>query len=353
MMTHYTINNRRRSARCGFLFPGTLADIHKCQSEKAGHQHRRMAAFTFIELLVVIMIAVSLASLILGWALSARASQKVRSTQAAMGNLLLVADTVKNASPIFPDHRLANFFYVQKHTAISGAQPVWNGANYRRMGSGEFLAFLATLVSSSDTMIHSLGTEYLALSPVPWGAPAGGATVDVFEQDSGKPGALDKNATSASFSLVSPIGGYLLKMPVDAWGNPLVYRLYTHKDDLNVADTVPANGVTPAGSRPIREDIVQDEQFTRDRYVANGIAVDDPVAKAVTAGSPSSTAEYVRPAVPMYGSPMWMSAGPDGQWGAFIDGSSPNFGRDALAPDKSVARDGKAKDNVYSQEASR
>lgn len=323
-----------------------LGVLPSCQSKSRGN--RRAFGFTFIELLVVIAIIVSLAGLVAGWALSARASQKVRSTQAAMSNLLLVTDTVKNASPIFPDHRLANFFYVQKHdaTLLVNGRPVWNKANFRRMGSGEFLAFLATLVSSSNTMINSLGADYLPASPASLDAPLIGPLVDVFEQDAGHPGALDKDATSTSFSLVSPIQGYSLKMPVDAWGNPMVYRLYAHKDDLNTADTVPANGIIPAGSRPIREDIIQDEQFTRDRYVANGIAVDAPTASAVTR-------EYVRPAVAMYGSPMWMSAGPDGQWGGFVDGDSPNFSRDATAPDKRVARDAAAKDNVYSQEASR
>lgn len=308
-----------------------------------GTRNGSRRAFTFVELLVVIAIIVSLVGMILGWALSARAAQKVRGTQAAMGNLLLVADTVKKASPIFPDHRLANFFYVQKHTASVGVQPVWNNANFRRMGSGEFLAFLATLVPSSNTMIQSLGGSFLPGSPVPaaWGtSDSGGVWVDVFEQDPEHPGALDKDAGSTSFSLVSPIGGYRLKMPVDAWGNPLVYRFYTHKDDLNTADTVAANGVTPAGSRPIREDILEDEPFARAQYLANN-------AEA----APGSFSGVVRAAVPMYGSPMWMSAGPDGQWGAFKDGSPPS--RDALAPDKGVARDAQAKDNVYSQEASR
>jgi hypothetical protein len=137
-------------------------------------------------------------------------------------------------------------------------------------------------------------------------------------------------------------------MPVDSWGSPLVYRLYTHRDDLNQADKDNAPKVS-GGTYRIREDMIQDEQFTRDRYVANGVAVDAPTATA-------STAEYVRPAVPSYGHPCWASPGPDGKWGMFTDlptgGAAPNYLRDAMA-DASLSRDADGKDNIYSQETGR
>lgn len=313
----------------------------------------RRPGFTLVELLLVITLILLLVGLLAAWALGARKSQKVRSTEAAMSNLLLVTDTVKNASPIFPDHRLANYFYVQKHTAAAGAIPVWNNANHRRMSSGEFVAFLATLVSSSDTMIQSLGNDHLKPSAVPasWNAPAdnGGILVDVFEQDARNPQAVDKDKASTSFSLVSSAGGHRLRAPVDAWGSELAYRFSTHKNDLNQADgdapLYDATGVAN-GTYQVREDILQDEQATRDRYATLGVAVDAPIATA-------ATKEYVRPAVASYGHPFWMSAGPDGIWGAFKDGTSPVFSRDATAPDKASARDEFAKDNLYSHESGR
>ena len=309
----------------------------------------RRPGFTFVELLVVIAIIALLSSLLLAWAVSARRAQKVRSTEAAMSNLLLVADTVKNASPIYPDHRLANYFYVQPHTAAPDVQPVWNNANCRRMSSGEFLTFLATLVSSSNTMIQPLGADYLkASAPGLLGVAANssGILVDVFEQDPGDPLALNKNAVSTSFSLVSSLSGYRLRAPVDAWGNPLCYRLYTHRNDLNQADRDAPNP-NPLGLNVIREKVLQDEQFARDQYVAAGIPVDSPTAT-------NTTVEYVRPATPAYANPMWMSAGPDGQWGQFADLAAPNvapaYTRDAMA-EKTSARDPLAKDNIYSQES--
>lgn len=305
-----------------------------------------------VELLTVVGIITLLAGLLLGWAFSAQRKYKVHATEAAMNNLLLVAETVRHVSPVFPDHRLANYFYVQPHTAAAGVVPTWSGTNYRRMGSGEFFVFLATLVRNSESMANSLGKDYLVGSPVPasWGVSqdAGGVLVDVFEQDPGHPNALDKDAASTSFYLASASDGYRLRMPVDAWGNPLAYRLYTHRDDLNQADTDSAPAVA-GGFYRIRENIIQDEQFTRDRYVADGVAVDSPTATA-------TTAEYVRPAVPSYSHPMWLSPGPDGKWGRFTDlptdGVAPNYLRDATA-DAASSRDADGKDNIYSQETGR
>jgi len=322
------------------------------------------SGFTFVELLVVISIILLLVSLLVAWAVTARKNSKVSSTQAAMSNLLLVTDTVKNASPIFPDHRLANYFYVQPHVAAVDTTPVWNNASYRRMSSGEFLAFLATLVPSSNTMIHSLGKDYLRPSAVPgsWGIPNNGTgiLVDVFEQDPSDGLVTDKAkntspssptfnpAAATAFSLVSPVTGYALYEPVDAWGNSMAYRFYTNNVDLNQPDTLTATLYDSTGAAngtyPICENIIQDEQITRDRYAALGVAVDSLTASA-------TTAEYVRPAVPSYTFPQWMSAGPDGIWGAFADGAPP--ARNAMAPDKNTARNPLAKDNIYSQETGR
>jgi len=340
------------ACRLGFRLPEPAAQAKPaCGGLTARRTPGRRFGFTLVELLIVITIIVLLVGVLAAWAFGARKNQKVRSTEAAMSNLLLVTDTVKNASPIFPDHRLANYFYVQKHTATTGVMPIWNNAAYRRMSSGEFVAFLATLVPSSDSMIHSLGNDYLKPTAVPasWNSPAdnAGVLVDVFEQDPANPQAVDKNAASTSFSLVSSTNGYRLRAPVDAWGNELVYRFSTYKNDLNRADgDAPLYDDTGVanGTYQVREDIVQDEQATRNRYAALGVAVDAAVATP-------ATAEYVRPAVAAYGHPFWMSAGPDGLWGKFQDGAAPS--RDATSPNKDSARDSLAKDNIYSHESGR
>lgn len=333
---------------------------------RLGFRPRRRRAFTLIELLVVVAIILSMVSLLAGWAFAARRSQKIRATEAAMSNLLLVADTVKNASPIFPDHRLANYFFIQPHTAAPGAQPAWAGGANRRMSSGEFVAFLASLVPSANTMVNSLGPQYLPASTVPpsWGGAqdSSGPWVDVFEQDPTHVGALDKDKNSTEFSLVSPKDGYRLRAPVDAWGTALLYRLSTDRGSLNRADgdgaaLLDASG-TANGTYRIREHILQDEQSTRDRYASLGMAVDSATANWVagSAATTATTAEYVRPAVPAYGFPCFMSAGPDGIWGRFTDltppSAAPNYTRDAQA-DKKSARDADAKDNIYSQESGR
>lgn len=326
----------------------------------------RRRAFTLVELLVVIAIILLLTGLIVTWALSARRSQQTRATEAAMSNLLLVADTIKNASPIFPDHRLANYFFIQPHSAAAGIQPAWTGgANNRRMSSGEFIVFLASLVPSANSMVNSLGPQYLPASPVPasWGLPQdpSGALVDVFEQDPTHPGALDKDKNSAEFSLVSPKDGYRLRTPVDAWGGALLYRLSTDRGSLNQADSddailFDASG-TANGTYKIREHLLQDEQFTRDRYASLGVTVDSPTANwGGGTATTATTAEYVRPALPAYGFPCLMSAGPDGIWGRFTDltppNTAPNYTRDAQA-DRRSARDAGARDNIYSQESGR
>lgn len=216
------------------------------------------------------------------------------------------------------------------------------------MSSGEFLVFLASTVPSSNTMVTALGPEYLPFSSVPadWGLPADsrGPLVDVFEQDPSRANAMDKDKTSTSYSLVSPKDGYRLRTPVDAWGSPLAYRLTADRGDLNQRDTDSAqlldSSNTPNGTYTIRENILQDEQFTRDRYAALGKAVDAPTASA-------TTQEYVRPAVAAYLHPFFFSPGPDGIWGAFT-----NPARDALADAQSM-RDSDAKDNIYSQESGR
>lgn len=346
----------------GFL---PVWDIHPTRRHPDSCLRRRQA-FTLIELLVVIAIILLLTGLLVTWAFAARRSQQVRATEAAMGNLLLVADTVKNASPIFPDHRLANYFFIQPHTAAAGIQPAWvGGANNRRMSSGEFIAFLASLVPSANTMVNSLGPQYLPASPVPssWGMTQNpsGPLVDVFEQDPAHPGALDKDKNNAEFSLVSPNDGYRLRAPVDAWGAPLLYRLSTDLGNLNQADNDGATLLdafgTANGTYKIREHILQDEQFTRDRYASLGVAVDSATANW-TGGmaTTATTAEYVRPAIPAYGFPSFMSAGPDGIWGRFTDltppNTAPHYTRDAQA-DKGIARDAQAKDNIYSQESGR
>ena len=327
----------------------------------AASSRRKGGAFTFVELLVVISIVLLLVGILATWAVSARRANKVRATQAVMSNLLLVADTVKNASPIYPDHRLANYFFVQKHTAAANTIPAWNNANYRRMSSGEFLVFLATLVPSSNSMVQTLGRDYLpASAPSLMNVPADstGILVDVFQWDPAHPLALNKTipvdaAAVISFSLVSDTNGYRLRAPVDAWGNPLGFRLYTHRDDLNAGDRSVLPSPNIQGLNLIQEDVFQDEQFTRDRYVAAGFPVDNAVASTTI---PSATMEYVRPAVPGYANPMFLSAGPDGQWGQFVDLASPNvapnYTRDGMA-EKTAARDALAKDNIYSQEAGR
>lgn len=346
ILAKFTPRFHRTGGSVAFFCGLKSAPGANCQSKT-----RRPAGFTFVELLVVIAIIMTLIGLILIWGVGARRANKIRSTQAIMSNLLLAADTVKNASPIYPDHRLANYFYVQKHTVLAGTVPSWNNANYRRMSSGEFLAFLATLVPSSSTMVQVLGSEYLKPSaPSLMNVPMddSGILVDVFQWDPAHPQALDKipvdPAVAASFSLVSDPAGYRLRAPVDAWGNPLCFRLYTHRDDLNQADREVPNP-NPNGLNAIREKIIQDEQFTRERYEAQGLL---PASAPVT--------ELVRPAVPAYANPMFMSAGPDGQWGQFVDlappNVAPNYTRDGMA-EKTAARDALAQDNIYSQEAGR
>lgn len=331
-----------------------------CVNQKAPilHPFWRIRAFTLVELLAVVVIIAILAGLLAAWAAAARASWMKHKTEASMNTLLNVADSLKTVSVIFPDHRLANFFFVQRHTATSGAQPIWNGlGGARTMSSGELIAFLAFQVPSTSKDMNSLG-EMLPGSPVDpnWGVSqsemASGTLVDVFQsypgiQDAvGKANAL-RQGVSPTYSLVSPVTGYALRAPVDAWGNPLIYRLSTYAGDLNQSDLAVGDsaragtGSTP----PTVEYIVQDEQFTLDRYFPGA-------GRSAPAASNAAT-EIVRKAVGAYAYPQFVSAGPDGRWGQFTDGAAPDFTRDARAADKTAARDGDARDNIYSQETGR
>jgi hypothetical protein len=125
--------------------------------------------------------------------------------------------------------------------------------------------------------------------------------------------------TAQPYRLMSPSGGWRLRSLFDSWDREWVYRFFADRSELNaVANT--------------SEDVAGDEQTV-------------PPLEGKADGA-------VRPAVAEYAFPYFMSAGADGKWGAFIDGTSPDFARNAVA-DKKLSRDADAMDNLYSQEASR
>lgn len=287
-----------------------------------------------IELLITVGLLAVLLTILIAWGANALKSAKVKRTYAAMNSALSMAQLLNQKSLIQPDHRLANFYWVQPHTAPAGTTPTWKGkAEARQMSSDEFLVFLASQVSLTSAALESISPDHLIGTPVPaaWNVPLGArgtATVDVFEQDPGQPLALSKKLDSPEFHLVSGGDGYPLRGLVDSWGHEMAYRLTSHQDILNLADTeIP----TPPLNLRIRERVAQDEAATQARYAAMG--------------RPIAPAEYVRPAMAGYFSPMVVSPGPDGLWGAFVDGSPPL--RNAQNPD---ARDADAKDNLYSVE---
>ncbi len=94
---------------------------------------------------------------------------------------------------------------------------------------------------------------------------------------------------------------------------------------------------------PTIEYIVQDEQFALDSYNANGIPCYGPSALAQS----DAGKEIVRPAIAAYPHCQFISAGPDGVWGAFADDR-----RDARG-ERTQFRDDHAQDNIYSQESNR
>lgn len=316
-----------------FQPPVSVTEVQRRPDAPAGRR-----GFTLIEILVTVSIMVLIMGLIITWIASAYRGARVRTTHMAMGNTLAVADVLKNNSAIVPDHRLANFFWIQPHTAAAGVTPTWSGGSARQMSSAEFIAFLASRVERTDGMLGTQGKDYLKASPVPasWGfgpsPPPEGILVDVFEQDPGNPFALDKNSTSTTYGLMSPAAGYRLKSLFDGWGSELVYRYFTDKTELNQADGDLA--LSPSGVLKIRENIVRDESSTTARYATMGLTT-------------SSGVEYVRPAVPAYNFPHLMSAGPDRAWGRLLDPE-----RDILHGGRQT-RDQEAADNIYSMELNR
>lgn len=307
-------------------------------------------AFTLIELLVVISIIVLLVGLMATWFIGASARQGRRSTQSAMASLLTVADMLKNKSAVLPDHRLANYMWIQPHQ--NAGLPLWSAnPTARQMSSMEFFVFLSSMNPDTQKIVQSISSNNLKESAVPsgWGAvPSTGFLVDIFMQYPGASGVFDKDALgqpspalpASSYALMSGVDGYPLRSIYDTWGNELIYRFSTDKTELNMADGTYAKVPASSGTYTIKEKITRDEQVTYDRYVVLG----QPVVAGV---------EYVRPAVSAFPYPAFASPGKDGLWGSFQSvGDSAGTGdvvRDALDPD-SHARDAKAKDNIYSQE---
>lgn len=291
--------------------------------------------YTLVEILVVLAIIMALIGMAMVWGASARKRAQVQSTQLKMGNMLAIASALKLHSPIVPDHRLANFYWVDRDLTGTTAP---NPATSRQMSSGELLAFLASTIVDTNTQWELLG-ENLRPTPIQGVLPVD-EKVLVFERAPNFDNAIAKAAgigtgadlsnsssvganvanlyTLRPYQLVSPAGGWRLRTPCDAWRREMVYRYYTDASELNAT----ANTF---------EDITGDGSFT-------------PVIETKASGA-------VRPAVAAYGYPSFMSAGPDGKWGGFIDGAAPDFVRDGAAADPRTARDEDARDNVYSQES--
>lgn len=293
----------------------------------------RRSGFSLVELLVVIGIIVLLTAMGGIWMAAYLRSSKGDSTTASMSTLLVIADTLKTQGTIKPDHRLANYYWMETDltTATNAAYDATASPTARQMSSAELLVYLAGANADTAKQLEMLG-RYLVEARGINGASLPSANQGmalVYEQAPTSDTPVKKQldiATNApsyvatKFRLISPITGWRARTFVDSWGHEMAYRYYTDSTDLNAA----ANTI---------ETIAGDAQLT-------------PPLETKANGS-------VRPAVAGYGFPSFMSAGGDGKWGAFIDGISPDFSRDARAPDKKSARDVDALDNIYSQEKGR
>ncbi len=303
--------------------------------------------FTLVELLVVIGIITLLSGLVMGVAAVVFEAQKGHNTTGVMGQAMLTATLVAKRSAIPPDHRLANFFWVQPHTADIGTSPVFNAATARRMSSMEFFSFLALSIDASGKMLRIVGDHHLK-APLPsatwpatwtgggktWPDSQGNLLVDVFQQNAAQqdiqfrascPTTVQGIPTpgAATHALMTGASGYRLLSLFDGWGRELAYRAYAHPDILNGSDAFYATAPTHGQSLTGLEAIAGDEQAS-------------PARADKAAGTP-------RPAVAASDHPYFFSAGPDGVWGAFKDPAV----RDAL-DNPSSARDGDARDNLYS-----
>lgn len=324
------------------------------QKEKHARRPFGRSAFSLIELVIALTIGLGLVGLIAAWGAGAMRAQKVRAVRSAMANALAMADQLKQNSLFLPDHRLANFYWVQPHTAASGAVPTWGGAaNARSMSSGEFFVYLASQSADTRNALESLGTSQLKGTPVPpaWALTAANqpdgvdaVLVDVFVQNFPqtdvryKPFFPTSDISSPGpsvYSLVSPSPGYRLRSMVDPWGHELLYRYYTHKVYLNGEDPTDMSG----GSV---QSYTQAERILQDEAVA--------VAGNMGTPPPNSGARPPSPAwIAAYDHPHFASAGPDGRWGAFTAADAAGLVRDALA-EKTSARNQEAQDNIYSME---
>lgn len=259
--------------------------------------------------------------------------------QSAMAVLVAVAGNIEKKTGVKPDHRLANYYWIETNLAnTTGPDPLTS----RRMSSAEFFAFLSSSevasaaqmeILSGKQLLPSVGVDGLELPT------ANKGKVLVFEQapnfsnvttgssvstaSKGKLEAIatmDTAYTAQPYRLVSPAGGWQLRSLFDPWGHELVYRYGCYAVELNA----PLN---------TSETILGDDQQTP--------------------AWPGKAQGVVRPAVAEYGYPFFMSAGAGGVWGSFIDGTSPNFLRNATAADKRAVRDLDALDNIYSNEGNR
>lgn len=304
--------------------------------QKTNHSRRLAKGFSLVELLIVVAIILLLLGLGVPFYMSMRTRAAVRDAQSSFGTLLVMANTLQLQATVKPDHRLANFYWVDTNLANTAPDP----ATARPMSSAEFFAYLASTVPSVEKQLHILGSKRLLVPTVKEVQLAVGQPVLVFERAPNFETAVAKaaaigsganwadpasvgsspspNYTSRPYQLVSPPTGWTFQTVVDPWGHEIIYRYYTDAEELNAA----ANTL---------EDILSDEQ-------------------------PSPAVEYkatggVRPAVAAYGYPSFMSAGPDGIWGRFY-GTPPL--RDSTASDTKAARsngdESSAMDNIYSQE---
>lgn len=302
-------------------------------------RRRLLRGFSLIELLVVVSIIALIAGLLSVWMIGARKQGRINNTHSVMGGLLVVADVLKTQCPVKPDHRLANFYWVDTNLASATAP---NPATSRQMSSAEFLAFLASTNAVTDKQMHIFSSSLQSTSvgnttPDGQGVPA--LQVLVFEQAPNfetpiaKAAAIqasDPNYLNRPYQLVCSRQGWPLQTICDSWGHEMLYRFYTDATELNaVANT--------------SEDIIGDEQPA------------SPVIYKATATAAWGAGVSSRPAVAAYGFPSIISAGPDGRWGTLKDltppNVAPNYTRDACTPDKRAARDLDAMDNLYSQES--